>query len=138
MLWLGHLRHLVWRRWLLMLLLLLLMLLLLMLLVLLLLLVLLMLLWLRVLLNSRWHRLSSLFLLHELLVNLGMLWHGVGMLVLWRWWSVLGLGCHLLGGLWVVEGRVGHVSVVVVWRRRLRGIRLWRSEIRTGTANVRS
>jgi hypothetical protein len=115
LLWLGHLGHL--------------MLLLLKLLVLLMLLMLLVLLLWRMLLNSWWHGLPALFLLHELLVDARMLRHRICMLVLWRGRRGLRLWCHLLSGLGVVEWRVGHVCVAIGWWWWLRGIWLWRSEI---------
>jgi hypothetical protein len=90
------------------------------------------------LLDRGGHGLSALFLLHELL-HLGMCRRRMRVLELWdRGRSGRRSGCHLLGGLGIVEGRVGHVSIVVRRRRCLRRIRLRRREVRTRTADVRS
>jgi hypothetical protein len=91
--------------------------LLLLLLCLLLLLLLNLLLYLLLLLERRRHGLSALlFLLHEL--HLRMSWRRMCELVLRRRWG-LWLGRHVLRGLGVVEWRVWHVGVVVLWRRCL-------------------
>jgi hypothetical protein len=89
------------------------------------------------LLDGGRHRLSALFLLHELL-HLGVCRRRVCVLELgnggrsWR-----RARCHLLGGLGIVEWRVRHVGVVVGRRRGLRGIRLRRREIRARSADMR-
>jgi hypothetical protein len=87
------------------------------------------------LLERRRHRLSALLLLLHVL-DLRVCGHGVCELVLSGWGSRLGLGGHLLGSLWVVEGRVRHVGIAVGWRRCLRRVWLGRREIRTRSADV--
>jgi hypothetical protein len=90
------------------------------------------------LLESRWHRLSALLLLHVL--YLGIRWRGMRVLELRDGWRAGRRSrCHLLGmlsSLGVVEGRVRHVGIVARRRRCLRRVRLGRREIRAWSANV--